>query len=298
MTTLPPLRLLVTFDTVARLRSMQLAAEALNVTPPAITQAVRALEEHVGVPLLDRGVKPARLNPAGERLAQATRAGLGTISDVIEEVRCLAGLSGPHITVSCTIGMATYWLMPRLSQFYERHETVTVNVQAPPSDLPSLSPGIDVALRYGHGGWDDGDSRKLFDEVVCPVGTAAAIDAVMRNPAGLSSAPLIHVRSAAAHHWAGWSEYLAARRLPRPSGPVHVFDNYIHAVQAALGGRGIMLGWRSITRDLVADGTLTELPGGAHDFGTAYFVTASRSSRSKAAVADFLRWLEGLADAA
>ncbi len=297
MNRLPPLRLLMIFDAVARLRSMQTAAEALNVTPPAITQAIHALEDHIGVSLLDRSVKPARLNVAGERLAKATREGLGTISDMIEELRLLSGVAGRQLTVSCTIGMTTYWLMPRLTQFYEQYESVTVNVQAPHADLPSLSGGIDVALRYGRGEWNDGDTRKLFDEVVCPVGTKATIDNVAQDPARLSSVPLIHVRSAAATHWAGWPEYLAARGLPRPSGAAHVFDNYIQAVQAAQAGRGIMLGWRSITRTLVDDGVLKELPGGVHGFGTAYFVTIAPASRHKPAVADFVAWLAGFADA-
>lgn len=297
MDRLPPLRLLTIFDAVARLRSMQLAAEEMNVTPPAITQAIQALEEHIGVALLDRSTKPARLNAAGERLAHATRHGLGMISDMIEELRLLSGATGQKLTVSCTLGMATYWLMPRLTQFYERHENVTVNVQAPHFDLPSLSGGIDVALRYGRGEWSDGDTRKLFDEVVCPVGARAMIDRVTENPARLSSAPLIHVRSVKAPHWTGWPEYLAARGLPRPSGKAHVFDNYIQAVQAAQAGRGIMLGWRSITRRLVDDGALVELPGSAQGFGTGYFVTASPGSRHKAAVADFVTWLAEIADA-
>lgn len=288
---LPPLRLLMIFDTVARLRSMQLAAEALNVTPPAITQAVHALEGHIGIALLDRSTKPARLNAAGERLALATRDGLGMISDVIDELRVLSGRSGRQLTVSCTIGMATYWLMPRLTRFYERHEDVAVNVQAPHSDLPALSDGVDVALRYGRGEWRDGDTRKLFDERVCPVGTPATINHVAQDPTRLSSAPLIHVRSVTAPHWTGWPEYLAARGLPRPTGKAHVFDNYIQAVQAAQAGRGIMLGWKSITRWLVDEGTLVELPDGAQGFGTAYFVTTAPASGHKAAVIDFVEWL-------
>lgn len=298
MDRLPPLRLLTTFDAVSRLGSMQQAADALNVTPPAITQAVRALEEHIGVPLLDRSVKPARLNAAGERLAQSTRSGLGQIAEAIEELRLMAGLSGRRLTVSCTIGMATYWLMPRLPDFYLRFDDIAVNVQAPPSDLPALSQGIDVALRYGRGDWRDGQSRKLFDEMVCPVAIPSLIAMVAAAPDQLCSAPLIHVRAPAAHHWEGWPNYLAALGLPRATGPAHLFDNYIHAVQAALSGRGIMLGWRSITSQFVAEGRLTELSGGQLDLGTAYYITTPEGSLTKGVVADFMGWIETLDGAA
>lgn len=289
MDRLPPLRLLLTFDAVARRRSMQLAAEELNVTPPAITQAIRALEAHIGVALMDRSTKPARLNAAGERLSQATRNGLGLIGETIGELRFMAGLAGSQIVVSCTIGMANYWLMPRLPKFYEQNEGITVNVQAPPTDLPTLSGGIDLALRYGRGGWRDGETHKLFDEIACPVGRPDLIARLEADPAGLRHAPLIHVRSS--HQWAGWPDYAAARNLPRPGAPVQVFDNYVNAVQAAIQGRGILLGWKSITAGLVADGTLAELPGGQVDFGTSYYLTVAEASRSKTAVADFARWL-------
>jgi len=162
-------------------------------------------------------------------------------------------------------------------------------------DLPSLTAGIDVALRYGKSAAMQGDSRKLFNEVACPVGKLEVIGRIAGNPERLSTAPLIHVRSNATHHWAGWQDYLAARDLPRPKGSVHLFDNYIHAVQAAMDGRGIMLGWRSITRKFIEDGTLAELPQGEHNFGTAYFVTTAPTSRHKTAVTDFVGWLQEVA---
>lgn len=193
--------------------------------------------------------------------------------------------------MSCTIGVATYWLMPRLPDFYARFDNVTVNVQAPPSDLPALTPGIDVALRYGRRSENPGETIRLFDEVACPVGTPEVVSKFAGRPEQLSTAPLIHVRSAKPHHWAGWGEYLAARGLPKPIGPAHIFDNYIHAVQAAMDGRGLMLGWKSITQRFVHEGNLIELPDGRQDFGTSYFVTTATTSRHKTAVADFVRWL-------
>lgn len=294
MDRLPPLRLLMTFDTIARLRSMQLAAAELNVTAPAVSQAVKALEDQVGVALLDRRSKPSRMTEAGERLAQATRAGLGMVADAIEEIRVTAGLEERHLTVSCTIGMATYWLMPRLPDFYARHETITVNVQAPPSDLPALAPGIDVALRYGAAPSSDGETRKLFDESACPVGRPAQIAALGHDPEALVNAPLIHVRAPAGNHWASWPEYFRRRALPRHRGPVQVFDNYIQAVQAALDGRGIMLGWRSITENHVQEGALAPLEGGAIDLGTAYYMTCARTSLTKPAAQEFVAWLAGI----
>ena len=271
---------------------MREAAAQLNVTRPAVTQGLRALEEHIGVVLLDRGTRPGSLTAAGELLARATRNGLGMIGEAIDDIRVSSGLAASQLTVSCTLGMATYWLMPRLPGFYARHPDVVVNVQAPASDLPALMPGIDVALRYGSGGWRDGSSVKLFDERVSPVGRPNLLATLKRDAVELAAAPLIHVRSSVAHHWEGWSEYLQRQGMSRPRGTMQTFDNYIQAVQAALDGRGLMLGWRSITEGLVQDGGLEPWPDGECDFGTAYFVTVAPGSATKPAVGAFRQWIE------
>lgn len=290
MDRLPPLRLLTAFEEVARTGTMRDAARHLNVTQPAITQAMRALEEHVGVALLDRSRKPARLTDAGQALARATRDGLGQIETAIDDIRAEAGLAERHVTVACTLGMATYWLMPRLPGFYARHPGITVNVQAPPSDAPALSPGTDIALVYGRP--DPGNPREtlLFRERVCPVGAPPLVAEALSDGRDFAAMPLIHVRSARHLRWAGWADYLSARGLPRPRGAGTSFDNYVQAVQETLNGRGLMLGWRSITGDMVADGVLAEWPEGGVDFGTAYsLVEAPAPGESAGAFADWLR---------
>lgn len=287
---LPSLRLLVTFDTVYRLGSMQRAAQVLNVTPPAVTKAIRQLEENIGTPLMDRSVKPAVPTDAGERLAWATRAGLASIENTIAEIRDETGVSDQQITVSCTIGMATHWLMPKLMSFYDQCPDIAVNVQAPSSDRPALSQGTDIALRYGRGDWSDGETIKLFDETVCPIGTPDVIERA-QNRGGLYNAPLIDVRANTRNHWHGWPDYFKKTGIRRTHKSGHTFDNYILAVQATLDGRGLMLGWRSITQRFVDDGSLVQWPDGGCGFGTGYFATSSPSSASKEATTLFMEWI-------
>lgn len=292
MERLPQLRLLTTFDTVHRLGSMQLAAAELNVTRPAVTQALKTLEAEIGVALFDRGAKPARPTDAGERLARATRAGLGQIAAAIEDIRASAGAAERQVTVSCTLGMATHWLMPRLPGFYARFPETVVNVQAPPSDLPTFSAGIDVALRYGPGPPMDGETRKLFDECAVPVGRPGVIAQFDGDPSALVEAPLIHVQASEAHRWPGWSDYAAAMGIARPLGRRQTFDNYVQATQAALNGQGILLGWHSITHALVEDGRLDAHWLGSFDFGTAYWAIYRDGTLHRPAVREFFDWVE------
>ncbi len=287
---LPPLRLLVTFEAISRHGSMRDAAARLNVTQPAVSQALKALEDHVGVALFDRSVRPARLTDAGEMLSRAVREGLGRIAATLEDIRALHAIGERQVTVSCTVGMATYWLMPRLPVFYAKNPDVTVNVQAPATDLPVLIPGIDVALRYGSGGWREGRTEKLFSEVVCPVGAPALVERLLAEGITLAEAPLIHVRNPNNAHWAGWEDYLQERGILRPRGGGQIFNNYVQAAQAVYSGRGLMLGWRSITGQAERDGALKAWPNGALDLGTGYYVTTSSIPSQDTAL--FLDWVK------
>ncbi|NVO25465.1 LysR substrate-binding domain-containing protein [Donghicola mangrovi] len=291
MDRLPPLRLLTTFEAFSRYGSMRLAATRMNVTQPAISQSLKALEAHVGVSLIDRSRKPAELTEAGQILARAVRDGLGQISSALEDVRFLSGHDTSQVTVSCTVGMATYWLMPRLPDFYGQHPDITVNVQAPASDLPNLAPGIDIALRYGTGDWREGVTHKLFDERVCPVGAPAMLDRLRAEGVGLDAAPLIHVRSPHNQHWAGWEDYLRQKGIRRDRLTGQTFDNYVQAAQAVLDGRGLMLGWRSISHRALRDGALREWPEGEINLGTAYYITTSAAPSATAKA--FVSWLNG-----
>ncbi|WP_386679136.1 LysR substrate-binding domain-containing protein [Loktanella sp. R86503] len=292
MDRLPPLRLLTTFEAVSRHGSMREAAARLNVTQPAISQSLKALEDHIGAPLIDRAVRPARLTEMGEILARAVRGGLGQITAAVENIRTLHNSGSGQVTVSCTLGMASYWLMPRLHTFYARHPDITVNVQAPATDMPVLAPGVDIALRYGTGGWKEGETHRLFTEQVCPVGAPDLVARLQATHTGLDCAPLIHVRSQNNQHWAGWEDYLRLRGISRHHMAGQSFNNYVQAAQAVLDGRGLMLGWRSITGSAVRDGALVPWPDGALDLGTAYFVTgaADLSNSGRA----FLDWIKGV----
>lgn len=291
MDRLPPLRLLTTFVEIARAGSMREAAARLNVTQPAITQALKALEAHVGVVLLDRGTRPARLTADGRQLAQATLEGLDLVTKTIEDLRIRNAAGHRSLTVACTLGMATHWLLPRLPDFYAENPDIFVNVQAPPNEAPRFTPGVDVILSYGRISQFGTRALTLFDERICPVGRPTLVQRLVSEGIELSDAPLIHVRSPDGMRWEGWADYLVATQRPTPRRPGEVFDNYVHAVQAAMSGRGLILGWRSITAQQVAEGMLVPWPGGEYDAGTGYFATWAHEPAAPATVS-FLRWLE------
>ena len=291
---LPPLRLLTVFAAVERHGGLKAAAAALNVSQPAVSQALRQLEEFLGAKLLDRATRPARLTEAGRLLHQATAEGLGRIAEAVEEIGRLDAGAGRSLRIACSVGFATYWLMPRLATFYERHPEVAVHVMTAPQGAPELGPGVDIAARYGDGRWQDGAVTPLFAERIDPMASPAVAEALRCAEAPLEGAPLIHVDSADAR-WTSWDAYLRrvglARGGARAAGRDLRFTNYVQATQAALAGQGVMRGWRSITGGLVAEGRLLPVIDRPLVPEDAYFLVASRRSRAAADCAALIDWL-------
>lgn len=285
---LPPLRLLTAFAAVVRTGSVRAAAAELNVSQPAISQAVKQLEEDVGIPLLDRGSRPARPTDAGQALAATIADGLGQIGDMLETLRLAETQRGRTVTVACSVGVATYWLMPRLTAFYRDHPDLLVNVVTTQTGVPPLAEGIDVAIRYGHGRWTDGQVHHLFDEAVEPVCTPE-MRSRFDGPVPPGAVSLLHVKSAEVS-WVTWPDYLRATGQPIERGKGQTFTNYVQTTQGAIDGHGMMLGWRSITGALTEAGTLVSaglpvlLPKEA-------FHLVVRSKRGVQATETFAQWL-------
>ena len=285
---LPPLRLLTAFAAVVRAGSVQAAAAELNVTQPAVSQSIRKLEEHVGVTLLDRASRPARPTEAGLALAAVTADSLARIAETVDTLRQGERDRDGTVTVACSVGVATYWLMPRLSAFYRDCPDLLVNVVTTQSGAPTLSDGIDVAIRYGHGRWSDGLIRPLFSERVAPV-CAPALRARFSGPVPPDAVSLLHVRTTDAA-WIGWPDYLSATGMPRVRAAGRTFTNYVQATQAALEGHGMLLGWRSITGALVETGALVQAGLPALPLSDGFHV-ARRHKRQGAATERFVDWL-------
>lgn len=291
---IPPLRLLTAFSAVVRSGSVQAAAAELNVTQPAISQAVRNLEEYIGVRLLDRGTRPARPTEAGYALAAVTTESLSRIADMLDSLRQADSDRAKTVSVACSVGVATYWLMPRLSAFYRVHPDFMVNVVTTQSGVPTLGDGVDMAIRYGHGHWSDGVVRHLFDEAVEPV-CAPSLRIRFEGAVPPNAVSLLHVRSVETS-WLTWSDYLAGTGQPIFRGSGQSFTNYVQATQAALEGHGMMLGWRSITGALVATGALASagLPILAPKDA---FYLVLRNKKTGEAAEKFAHWLHSHARA-
>lgn len=289
MRNMPPLRLLSVYEAVIRCGGVQQAAGELNVTQPAVSQALRQLEDILEAPLLDRSRRPAKPTEAGLILEAAVRDGFGRIADAVELIRNLKREEGT-VTIACSVGIATYWLMPRLGRFSAEYPDVIVNVMTTNHGAPRLTPAIDLAIRFGSGDWHDGETVKLFDERVVPVCSPLVAKKLEKAGHGLDRATLLHVNVEEAA-WLSWPAYLKAQGEPENRGKGRHFTNYVQATQAALTHQGVMLGWESITGELVREGRLTEFKTPPFIPKDAFYLVASARAKNHRAAGELVDWL-------
>ncbi len=284
MPDLPPLRLLLVFETVLRRGGFAPAAASLNVTQPAISQSLRQLEEHLGEKLFDRSTRPAQLTRAGHILHAATKDGFELMSAAVDDIRRLGAATRNSVTISCTVGVATYWLMPRLAVLSAQMPDIAINVSTVHQGTPALSAGIDLALRFGHGDWQDGEITPLFKEQVVPVASPALMARFNGAGSVIESAPLLHVE-VEDKSWLNWRVFAAKMGLALRTGQGPRFTNYVQATQAALNGQGVLLGWRSISGDQVTQGRLVALEDLVLETRDDFYLLRARGSQNAEAVA-------------
>ena len=175
LASLPPLAALRAFAAFVETGSVVAAGAMLNVSHPAVSQQLRALETHLGLALLDRGGRGLRLTPDGTRLAAAVTAGFAQMVRAVED---LTGAdAGRPLMITTTAAFASGWLLPRLADFRAQHAEISLMIDPSPEVKPLVPGGIDIALRYGRGDWPGVSSELILDTPVVVVATASLVGA-------------------------------------------------------------------------------------------------------------------------
>ena len=114
--------------TVARERSFSRAAEVLNRTQPAISQAIRRLEKEIGETLFDRSSKDGTLTFAGEILLDHARQMLNLRHTAQTALREMRGLHRGKVTISAN-EHTVFYLLPIIQEFQAKHPLIKIEVQ-------------------------------------------------------------------------------------------------------------------------------------------------------------------------
>jgi len=156
-----------TFATAAHALSFQGAAEALHVTPSAVSHQIRSLESLLGYRLFERLDKRVRLTNRGRQLYLEIREPLMQLHQASRNA--LRGAEDNALALSVAPVFATRWLLPRLKDFRACYPEINLSVIATTTLVDFRSDPFDAAIRMGGGDWPDTVSKRLFGQRIVAV---------------------------------------------------------------------------------------------------------------------------------
>ncbi len=288
-----PLNALRAFEAAARCLSFQAAAAQLFVTPAAISHQVKHLEEYLGVKLFQRGHRSVQLTTEGETLSASLSELFGLLDLALDQA---TARSTANLRVSTMESFAAKWLAPRLHRFHRECPDLKVRIETgnEPADLVHGS--IDVAIRYGPGGYEGVHAERLMEAPAFPVCTpslAEDANAPLATPGDLRHHTLLHDESAVGRSgvpdWSAWLHAAGAKNVDASRGPV--FASIYLAQEAAAAGHGVALGIAPLVNDDLRRGRLIKPFEQTVDNAYAFWTVRRQVASPQPAVDAFCRWL-------
>jgi len=252
------------FETSARHQSFSAAAQELHVTPAAVGQLVRGLEEWLDISLFVRGTSgKTRLvaTDAALRALPDIRAGFDRLALGLERLKEKA--VGGVLTVAVSPAFAAKWLLPRFERFQAICPETDVRLETNLKPVDFVAQRVDIGVRYGIGTWPGLAAEKLMGEEIFPVCSPELSRQHRRlhTPAGLGAVTLIHDLSMDGHAgfptWDKWFEKAKVTGIATSRGMK--INNSAAVLQATIEGRGVALARSVMAHDDLAAGRLVRL---------------------------------------
>ncbi len=286
-------------EATVRLGSFRAAGEELNVTPAAVGQQVKKLENLLGCELLQRRSNGFTPTTRALRACRSLEAGLGHFRkalDILEDSDATQRLA-----ITLVPSLAEHWLTPRIAEFLGKHPGIDFRIDSTHTEHYQPSDEFDFGLRYEFGINRAIDAVDLFYEWLVPVcrPEVAAKLCVERNDGVFGDAALLQVdRETDDRHWATWDSWGQAFGIePPPEDQRIKFHHTTLALQSMFAGHGVHLAQLSIAVPALASGELVAPFGSQRCLRTGYPYRLYRfgSTQVPELHASFLDWMKAQA---
>ena len=170
---IPPIQCLLTFEALARLRSVTQAAEELFVTPSAVSHRVKQLEQIIGTKLFGRA--DFSLTTEGSEYLAHVREGLATLQKFPGTAGQSANPGKRKLRLAVTPTFSRSILIPRLRQFTEAYPEIDLTLQVSIPLLDVVAEDADLMVRFGTGRYADVEHVCLMQDEVTPLASPAFV---------------------------------------------------------------------------------------------------------------------------
>ncbi len=282
---MPSFASLEALDRIERHGSVQAAAEALSLTPSAVSHRLRTLEASLGFECVTAKGRGLTLTPRALAYIEATRPALEVLKAATAQARGRDVINGP-LTVAAAPGFASSWLTPRLSGFCDTHPDIALTLVAGEAEhadieIPFLVPGTEPAGAAFL-------TKPDFFPVMSP---ALAQRSGLHRIATLAEATFLHLGTR--RDWQVWAEACGA-----PEGMIEraaedgrevIFGDVTLLLSAAKAGLGVSLGDSITCAEALSTGALVRPFAAAAPAERAYYLIKAKGAAITAA--PFADWL-------
>ncbi|MEP0944305.1 MAG: LysR substrate-binding domain-containing protein [Rhizobiaceae bacterium] len=223
--------------------SFTVAANELGITPAAVGQRVRALEEYIGKSLFERTSSGIIATEDAKEVENLLASGFSSIASGLEQLKLERTRN--RVSVTLPASFAENWLMPSISDFYRRHAEIDLRLEASNRDVDLLAEHFDFAIRYGQPTSEPLQEIVLFGDCVLPVCSPEFASQYNIEPhlRSLDNVPLIHLMNRTSDPgWVGFESWGNAFGFD-PNGLDHGvrYSKISSGLQSAMLGQGLVI---------------------------------------------------------
>jgi LysR family transcriptional regulator, glycine cleavage system transcriptional activator len=286
---LPPLNLFRVFDAAARHGSFTLAGDELCVTPSAVSQQIRQLEEFLEFRLFRRLPRRVELTREGTALAGVVQESLVMLTGICEK---LGDPTGPTvICVNAAPAVASKWLVPRLKRFMDAYPSIKVTLIASNDPVDFDRQDIDIALRWGNPeSWTGVQVDPLGPRTLFPVISPTLLDGSRPLTSADAFEDLTLLQVVNGTPWSAWAEQVGLPGI-RFADTLY-FGEPDHMLEAAAQGQGICLTTEILARSEIDRARLVQAHPRSVTIDEGFHILTSQIYGAKPALAQFRQWLQ------
>ncbi len=300
-----PFNALYAFVVAAKHGSFSKAAEELHVTPAAVSQQIRVLEDVLGVQLFHRLHRGLTLTEAGRAGLPQVQAGFESLHDAVHQIQ--GGAEKQELNIWTSPSFASKWLMPRMHRFREAHPEIDLRISGSASLIdsdttaPSLSAetlkahNIDVAIRFGSGNYPGCVVDRVMEVDAITLCSPALLEdkdaPPLKEPKDLIHHTLLHDESP----YEGrpqWKSWFADAGLESVSEQKNLYFNSVQlALSAAVEGQGVVLTLDKLSQNDIDKGHLVRIFDAQMEVEHGYHLVSLTGAQSDTAVTAFKEWI-------
>jgi LysR family glycine cleavage system transcriptional activator len=273
------------FEAVATRLNFSDAAEALHVTPAAVSQQIKALEDYLQTPLLRRQGRGVQLTVEGQRLLPGIRRGLDELESSLQQIR--QERESGTVNVTTFSSFLQKWLTPRLGDLHARHPGIDFHFNASREIVDFARTDFHAAIRLGAGNYPGLHSEKILDEYLVAVAAPQVLakHGPLAGAEKLAKLPLLHGTET---NWSNWS-------TGEPEDPIPLrgafLDDSAALLSAAIEGLGFAIVRWTLAAAELQTGRIALASESARPFRFAYYFVCPEAYLTLPKVSALRDWL-------